>query len=75
MAAGVSPNIHVHLQDPLRIESQLQNTQSPNFETFLEPRNRFQGINTASLCSRQAGTIILFHILGKLKRGILVRVA
>ncbi len=27
MAAGVSPNIHVHHQDPLRIESQLQNTQ------------------------------------------------
>jgi hypothetical protein len=27
MAAGVSPNVHVHHQDPLRIESQLQNTQ------------------------------------------------
>ena len=27
MAAGVSPNIHVHHQDPLQIESQLQNTQ------------------------------------------------
>ena len=23
MAAGVSPNVHVHHQDPLRIESQL----------------------------------------------------
>ncbi len=26
-------------------------TQSPNFYTFKEPRNRFQGINSASLCS------------------------
>jgi hypothetical protein len=26
-------------------------TQSPNFETFKEPKNRFQGINSASLCS------------------------
>ncbi len=25
--------------------------QSPNFYTFMEPRNRFQGINSASLCS------------------------
>ncbi len=26
-------------------------TQSPNFKTFKEPKNRFQGINSASLCS------------------------
>jgi hypothetical protein len=26
-------------------------SQSPNFETFKEPRNRFQGIGSASLCS------------------------
>jgi hypothetical protein len=25
--------------------------QSPYFYTFMEPRNRFQGINSASLCS------------------------
>ena len=25
--------------------------QSPNFQTFNEPSNRFQGINSASLCS------------------------
>jgi hypothetical protein len=25
--------------------------QSPNFQTFDEPRNRFQGINCAILCS------------------------
>jgi hypothetical protein len=25
--------------------------QSPYFKTFMEPRNRFQGINSASLCS------------------------
>ncbi len=25
--------------------------QSPNFSTFKEPRNLFQGINSASLCS------------------------
>ncbi len=24
---------------------------SPYFETFMEPRNRFQGMNSASLCS------------------------
>ncbi len=24
---------------------------SPNFQTFMEPRNRFQGMNSASLCS------------------------
>jgi hypothetical protein len=26
-------------------------TQSPYFLTFMEPRNQFQGINSASLCS------------------------
>jgi hypothetical protein len=25
--------------------------QSPNFKTFIEPKNQFQGINSASLCS------------------------
>jgi hypothetical protein len=25
--------------------------QSPYFQTFMEPRNRFQGMNSASLCS------------------------
>ncbi len=26
-------------------------SQSPNFKTFLEPKNQFRGINSASLCS------------------------
>jgi hypothetical protein len=26
-------------------------SQRPNFQTFKEPKNRFQGINSASLCS------------------------
>ncbi len=35
--------------------------QSPNFSTFKEPRSRFQGINSASLCiAWRAGTITLF---------------
>ncbi len=35
-------------------------TQSPYFYTFMEPRNRFQGMDSASLCSMAAGTITLF---------------
>ncbi len=33
---------------------------SPNFQTFMEPRNRFQGINFAKICAWRAGTITLF---------------
>jgi hypothetical protein len=38
---------------------------SPYFQTFMEPRNRFQGINSASLCTYVAwwaGTITLFLV-------------
>jgi hypothetical protein len=35
--------------------------QSPNFKTFMEPRNRFQGTSSANLCiAWRAGTITLF---------------
>jgi hypothetical protein len=47
---------------PLIIENVIchKHFQSPNVKTFKEPRNRFQGINSASLCSLAGGTITLF---------------
>ncbi len=47
---------YIHLQTAWC--AKLQTIQSTNSDTFKDPRNRFQGINSASL--QRAGTITLF---------------
>ncbi len=44
-------NATVSVADPHHFDSD----QSPNFSTFKEPKNRFQGINSANICSLASG--------------------
>jgi hypothetical protein len=55
---------HLEVSSPKSFSSSTKSP-SPYFKTFMEPRNRFQGMNSASLCTMyyvlwRAGTITLF---------------
>jgi hypothetical protein len=63
-----TPSPELAAWKPQPLDSGAWQQRSPNFETFKEPKNRFQGTNSARLCSlagRYDNTIPITHRLFK----------